>query len=165
MFHADGDGEWLYNIPGRSVFGWVGAIFFWLGILIATYYALMGVIRSAYRVLRKKSINHASRITHHALASAFLIAWWLAGISPGFVSVPPASLGHTILAQSVVFMIAALPVWRLASVGREIGDWRLPRDNQSPISNLQSLLAIIFSIILLLSIAIRDIPDYFCGMA
>ena len=32
MFHADGDGEWLYNIPGRPVFGWVGAIFFWVGI-------------------------------------------------------------------------------------------------------------------------------------
>ena len=161
MFHADGDGEWLYNIPGRPVFGWIGAIFFWLGVLMATYYALGGVVRRAYCVVRKNSRNDASRITHHALASAFLIAWWLAGISPGFVSVPPASLGHTILAQSVVFMLAALPIWRLAPVGREIGDWRLLRDNQSPISNLQFLLAILFSIILLLSIAIRDVPAYF----
>lgn len=154
MFHASGDGEWLYNIPGRPVFGWFGALLFWLGILMATYYALLGVIRSAY----KRNTPHALCTTHYSLASAFLIAWWLAGISPGFVSVPPASLGHTILAQSVVFMIAALPIWRLG-----IGDWGLghQRNSQPPTQTPQSLITIGLSIILLLSIAIRDFPDYF----
>lgn len=31
MYHATGDGEWLYNIPNRPLFNAVGAVFFWAG--------------------------------------------------------------------------------------------------------------------------------------
>ncbi len=171
MAHADGDDEWLYNIPHRPVFGPVAAIFFWAGVVIAGWYALKGIVlRIAYYVLRRRgetargsdvsfaqnhtapsrpypSSSHPS--SPHSLPAAFLLIWWLVGISPGFISVPPASLGHTILAQSAFFMLAALPVWRLA-----IGDWRLK-------GNKQSLLITGLGLLLLLSIITRDLPDYF----
>ncbi|MBX3055933.1 MAG: phospholipid carrier-dependent glycosyltransferase [Anaerolineae bacterium] len=177
MFHADGDDEWLYNIPHRPVFGSLGALFTWGGVFIALYYTLRPLpewARQAGTRLRGKQkplppvpplpiTHHASRITHHGspitdyrLPSAFLLIWWLVGISPGFVSVPPASLGHTIIALPAIYMLMALPIWRLG-----IGDWRLKRASKSPISNLQSLLLPLLAFILIATIAIRDLPDYF----
>ncbi|MCB9418965.1 MAG: hypothetical protein H6667_04135 [Ardenticatenaceae bacterium] len=157
MFHSTGDGEWLYNIPDRPVFGPIGAVFFWSGVGLAFWYALKPVV-SGVRY-------HVSRFTHHAsghpavepisLAAAFLLLWWLAGISPAFISVPPASLGHTILAQPAVFLLAALPVWWLAA-----GSWQLENRNLS-VSSLQSPVSLLMGIILLVSIAARDLPDYF----
>ena len=49
MFHAAGDDEWLYNIPDRPVFGPVGALFFWSGVLIALLYALLPVYKWLFR--------------------------------------------------------------------------------------------------------------------
>jgi len=135
MFHATGDGEWLYNIPNRPVFGIISALFFWIGILIALYYAL----RPLLHVLTR----HSPLATRHSHASAFLLLWWLAGISPAFISVPPASLGHTIMAQTAVYLIAALPIWA-------IGRW---------VNNRWITLAL--AVLLVGSIAARDLPDYF----
>ncbi len=151
MFHATGDGEWLYNIPGRPLFGWVGALFFWTGFLIALYYAIAGVLRSASHFYRLGNTHHQAPSTPLSLAAGFLLIWWLAGISPGFVSVPAASLGHTILAQSAVYMLAALGA----------GGWGLMARGWGLIPNRQSLLTLILSILLLASIAVRDLPDYF----
>ncbi len=135
MFHATGDGEWLYNIPNRPVFGTIGALFFWAGVLIALYYALNPLI-SRYSSLATCNLQLAS-------ASAFLLLWWLAGISPAFISVPPASLGHTIMAQTAVYLIAALPIW---AIGRWVNNrW----------------VSFAFAILLVGSIAARDLPDYF----
>jgi len=170
MAHADGDDEWLYNIPHRPVFGPIAAIFFWAGVAIAAWYTLKGIVlRIAYCVLCKRgetarpdgvlfardptAPSRPYPSSPYSLTSslpfAFLLIWWLVGISPGFISVPPASLGHTILAQSAFFVLAALPVWRL-----EIGNWGLG-------GNKKSFLIAGSGLLLLLSIATRDLPDYF----
>lgn len=148
MFHATGDDEWLYNIPNRPLFGTVGAIFFWGGVLLA----LADGLRLLAGRLRRLAIQPA--VEQRGLAAIFLLLWWLAGIAPAFISVPPASLGHTILAQPATYILAALLVGRL-----EIGNWGL--NTKSLISNLQSPLAVLAALILIGSIAARDLPDYF----
>lgn len=161
MFHNDGDDEWLYNIPHRAVFGPLVAIFFWLGVFIAAFYALkpfwQWIIK---RGLQRQTDYRLLFTDNYTLPSAFLLIWWLAGISPGFISVPPASLGHTILAQPVTFMLLALPVGRLGNSDLWSRNWRSQKTSRSPISNLQSLITITTAIILLISIARRDFPDY-----
>ncbi len=150
MFHATGDDEWLYNIPNRPLFGVVGALFFWGGVLLA----LFDVLWLVWVKVRHRTDESANMA--RALPAAFLLLWWLAGIAPAFISVPPASLGHTILAQPATYILAALPIGRL-----KIGDWRLNSAPKSLISNLQSLLGIFAVLILIGSIAMRDLPDYF----
>lgn len=89
MFTHDGDSEVLYNVARRPVFGLLGGILFWSGVGFALYQAL-----SPKRDAR----------------AAFLLLWLGAGLAPGALSVPAASLGHTILAQpvSMIFPIYAL---------------------------------------------------------
>jgi hypothetical protein len=70
------------------------------------------------------------------------LIWLIVGIAPAFVSVPAASLSHTITALPVTYMIAALTV--------------IPR----PVRSLRPHRSF-FAVILFLSIALRDIPDYF----
>ena len=69
--------------------------------------------------------------------------WWLAGITPGFLSVPAGSLSHTIVAQPAVYLLVALPLLPLSQVkhGRS--------------------LATVAAVLLLGSIGLRDLPDYF----
>jgi len=83
MFHATGDSEWLYNIAGRPVFNLLGAALFWSGVLFCLY---------RWRRLR----------------CFFLLSWLGLGLLPAFVSTPPASLSHTILAQPVAYILPAL---------------------------------------------------------
>ena len=85
MFHASGDPEWLYNIPGRPVFNLLGGVLLWGGVLLCLY--------------RWRESRHF-----------FLLIWLGLGLSPAFISVPPASLGHTIVAQPVAFILPALTV-------------------------------------------------------
>lgn len=152
MFHATGDNEWLYNIPDRPVFGFVGAVFFWLGVALAA-------IRIPLAVFRKPTSGNGSRFTDDDFAHAFLLLWWLAGIAPGFISVPPASLGHTILAQPATFILVALPIQRLM-----IDDLGLKKSGfnlKSSIINLQSVIMWGAVLVLIGSIAARDWPAYF----
>ncbi|MCP4425853.1 MAG: phospholipid carrier-dependent glycosyltransferase [Chloroflexi bacterium] len=174
MFHSDGDDEWLYNIPHRPVFGSIGAIFFWMGVAIAFWRALQPFFRTrSYaegqrhaesRREKTASSNFSAnfmeiqpnlrpsapfRVPLSSFASAFLLFWWLAGISPGFISVPPASLGHTILAQPAVFLLAALPIGAVYDLRFTIYD------------NLQPLIVIFLTAVFTFSVAIRDLPDYF----
>lgn len=130
MFHADGDDEFLYNIPGRPVFGPVGALALAGGLLVAGWYALQPLRRSG-----------AARPDH--LAAGFLLLWWAAGITPGFLSVPPASLGHTIVAQPATYLLAALPLQPLG---------RLPQ---------RRWLALVLALLLFTAGAARNLPDYF----
>ncbi len=147
MFHSDGDGEWLYNIPHRPVFGAVGAIFFWTGIAIALWHAFRPAAAWAQGLL-SKGHRLPAEPSNLSSASALLLLWWLAGISPGFISVPPASLGHTIIAQPAVYIIAALPLGLLARA-------RTLKGRQ------QLALMILASALLLFGIGGRDLPDYF----
>ncbi|VAW33601.1 hypothetical protein MNBD_CHLOROFLEXI01-5312 [hydrothermal vent metagenome] len=154
MFHSTGDGEWLYNIPNRPIFGTVGAIFFWGGVLLA----VADVLWLLWQRLRHQASDAA---TDKALSSAFLLIWWLAGIAPGFISVPAASLGHTILAQPATYILAALPVGRLAKLGLRSRDWRRHNNFHSPFATRHSLLGFSTALLLLFSIGSRDLPDYF----
>jgi 4-amino-4-deoxy-L-arabinose transferase-like glycosyltransferase len=153
MFHSDGDDEWLYNIPNRPVFGPLGAAFFWIGFLIALWYAAKPVVRVAHHAMKDAplppALEHRPNIEG---ASAFILIWWLVGISPGFISVPAASLGHTIIAQSAVYIILALPILPLSR-------WLQRRFPEKTSRNLG--LAALIGGLLLITIAWRDLPDYF----
>ncbi len=149
MFHATGDDEWLYNIPGRPLFGVIGALFFWGGVLLAVYDSL----RMVWARWRQREV--APGIVERGLPAAFLLLWWLAGIAPAFISVPPASLGHTIVAQPATYLLAALPLGRLSLAVR------LKANSQVRSFSPQSVLAILAALLLVGSIAARDLPDYF----
>lgn len=125
MFHATGDPEWLYNIPNRPVFGTVGAIFFWLGVVLALFYTLQ-------------------RGDEWNLPALFLLIWWSAGIAPAFISVPPASLGHTILAQPATYLLGA---WGIVWVSQRFRHSTLP--------------FYVLALLWLGAIGGRDLPDYF----
>jgi len=101
MFAFTGDPEFLYNIPGRPVFGWGGALLFLVGILVC--------------LRRWREPRHA-----------FLLLWLLGGLAPAFLSTPAASLGHTIAAQPVFFI---LPAVGAAAIG---GPFRPGRPPSSP---------------------------------
>jgi hypothetical protein len=89
MFHATGDPEWLYNIAGRPLFGWLGAAIFYLGII--------------------------TRVAHLNQANArFVLLWLAAGIAPAFISYPASSLSHTILAMPAVYILMAMPMKAMA---------------------------------------------------
>ncbi|MCI0399236.1 MAG: glycosyltransferase family 39 protein [Chloroflexi bacterium] len=164
MVHSDGDDEWLYNIPFRPVFGPVGAFFFWSGLAVAAWYALRPSLRAVYKAGRGPAFlaRTARQAPSPALsrAAVFLLLWWLAGITPGFLSVPAASLSHTILAQPAIYILAALPVLPLGRwlAGRS---QRLAGHSQGLAGQRGRLLPAGLGLLLLASIAWRDLPDYF----
>lgn len=147
MFHNDGDDEWLYNIPHRAVFTGIGSIFFWAGVLLAFWQALAPI-------WSKTAVGETAVSPRYSQAAALLLLWWLAGISPGFISVPPASLGHTIMAQPAVFLLAALPIWA-------VGRWLSIAKEHSQLPSLQLAVATLLAILLIATVAGRDWPDYF----
>jgi 4-amino-4-deoxy-L-arabinose transferase-like glycosyltransferase len=127
MFHATGDPEWLYNIADRPVFNLLGGALLWGGVVLCLF---------RWRQPR----------------CFFLLLWLGFGLVPTFISIPPASLSHSILAQPVAYVLPVLPLVEV----------------KSQISNLKSqtrrlLFAICYSlfVILLLSNAVRDLYDYF----
>lgn len=135
MFHSDGDDEFLYNIPFRPLFGPLTAVFFWGGVAMALFYTfrpLVGLFKNGWRT---------STIDPLGFGSAFLLLWWLAGISPAFLSIPAASLSHTILAQSAVYILLAMPLLLLFRWHRA--------------------LALATAVLLVGLIAWRDLPAYF----
>ena len=121
MYHNYGDEEWLYNIPFRPVFPPLIGLIFWIGVIIAVGRTLL---------------NRSAETT-------FLLIWWFLGIAPAFISVPPASLGHTIASQVAVYLLLALPLTLIR-----------------PISKLRPILTPI-SLLLIGSVAVIDLPDYF----
>ncbi|MFT5193518.1 MAG: hypothetical protein ACI9EW_000595 [Cellvibrionaceae bacterium] len=143
MIHITGDGEFLYNIPGRPLFGPLGAILFWLGILICLWQSVMPLWM---RWVKKSADLYTSNLPY-----LFLLLWWLAGISPAFISVPPASLSHTILAQSAIYMIVIVPLLFLLD----------QNENSSVIQAKQITIITVYSLLLIIPIVIRDLPDYF----
>ena len=152
MFHAGGDEEWLYNIPFRPVFGPLAAVFFWSGVAIAAWYALAPLGRLIRRQERSDTLSNM-KVDLEA-AGAFVLIWWLAGISPGFVSVPAASLGHTIIAQSATYILAALPILVIGRLGQR-------RFSTSGGRSVAQLLPLGAGLLLLAAVTWRDLPDYF----
>jgi 4-amino-4-deoxy-L-arabinose transferase-like glycosyltransferase len=167
MFHATGDSEWLYNIANRPLFNPITAIFFWLGVLICLWQTLQSLApRLSPLITRHRpSFGFAQdKLATRHFPHTFLLFWWLAGISPAFISIPPASLGHTILAQPATYLLLALPLSQLGSWLERLREWRIARRSAngeqllSPLASRLSQLAIIFFLVI---IARRDLPDYF----
>ena len=154
MFHATGDNEWLYNIPNRPIFGTLSAIFFWAGVL----FALGCFLRPFWRRLRKQPESNVH--TNRALAAAFLLIWWLAGIAPAFISVPPASLGHTILAQPATYILAALPILILETRG-----WGFKQTSPAIFFGRQPFLAVFVALLLVGTNCFSGFARLFSGMA
>ncbi|GAB4470589.1 MAG: hypothetical protein Kow00124_06850 [Anaerolineae bacterium] len=131
MFTHDGDDEVLYNVANRPVFGPLGGLLFWVGVAIAVVEAL-GPARDP--------------------RAALLLLWTAAGLTPGMLSVPAASLGHTILAQAPAMVFPALALTRAA-------DWLAgqPADGMR-----QAGAAVLTAAALFLSLETwRGIYDYF----
>jgi 4-amino-4-deoxy-L-arabinose transferase-like glycosyltransferase len=150
MFHADGDSEWLYNLPFRPVFGPVFGAFFWLGVALAIALAL----RPAWRRLRRGGGQVRQRAFGFELSAAFLLIWWLVGIAPAFLSVPAASLSHTVMALPAVYLLLALALAGVCAAARRILADRLGRTGARSLGVAMVLLA-------LAAVAARDLPDYF----
>lgn len=155
MFHATGDSEWLYNIANRPIFGLLAAIIFWFGILLA--------LRSTITNLQLNIKDVSARPSPHL----FLLLWWLAGISPAFISVPPASLSHTILAQPATYLLLALP-WgknrvREAQKNEKAQSFFASRlaPLTARLSPFTPYLPSLILALLFITIAGRDLPDYF----
>ncbi|MGD1996873.1 MAG: glycosyltransferase family 39 protein, partial [Anaerolineae bacterium] len=129
MFHATGDPEWLYNLPARPVFGTVGAALFFAG---------LGLCVSRWR----------------RPEYAFLLIWLAAGVSPALVTLPPSSLGHTILAQPAVYLITAIPL----AAGSSLIVSRLSQFTTRRLSLVACGLLIAA---LSLPVIFRDLHDYF----
>lgn len=124
MFAWSGDPEALYNLPGRPVLGVPGFLALLAGVLLAA--------------ARWRSARHG-----------FLLLWLGVGLAPAFLSLPAASLGHTITAQPAVYLLAALPVTEAARWLRKAG---------SPGAR-GALLGL--SALLLAAVGARDLRDYF----
>ncbi|MEW5987955.1 MAG: glycosyltransferase family 39 protein [Chloroflexota bacterium] len=170
MFHKDGDEEALYNIPHRPVFGPIGATFFWVGVATAGWYALSPLLRIACRVTQPAGLRAGKppacatpATCHLPLASAFLLIWWLAGITPGFMAVPAASLGHTIVAQPATYILAALPLFLLKRITAEAQ--RTLRESRQRLRAFGVAAAkksfYLAAVLLVVSIGARDLADYF----
>ena len=74
----------------------------------------------------------------------FLLIWLIGGLAPGFASNPPASLGHTLTALPAVYILAALPLSYLTQL-------RITH----------SALRFTLTALLVIGLALRDLPDYF----
>ncbi len=134
MFHATGDPEWLYNIPNRPVFNSLGGILLWAGVALCVY--------------RWRKPRYF-----------FLILWFGLGLLPAFISTPPASLSHTILAQPVAYILPSLAVGRLGNLG--IGRLVRARQSLNLSANLSTIVSCLLAILFLATNGIRDLHDYF----
>jgi 4-amino-4-deoxy-L-arabinose transferase-like glycosyltransferase len=144
MFHATGDPEWLYNVADRPVFNLLGGVLLWVGAAICLF--------------RWRQPRYF-----------FLLLWLGFGLAPTFISVPPASLSHSILAQPVAYILPILPLveackyasGKYASGKYASGKSLIRPDRRSAFAH--SLLAICYLLfaIFLSSNAIRDLYDYF----
>ncbi|MEE8389903.1 MAG: glycosyltransferase family 39 protein [Anaerolineae bacterium] len=129
MFHATGDSEWLYNIPNRPVFNLLGGVLLWAGVALCIY-----------RWRRPRYF--------------FLLLWLGIGLLPAFVSTPPASLSHTILAQPVAYILPALPIIKARR-------WLKSRFPNSKVRRFSLFIVHCSLFIFLTTNTVRDLRDYF----
>lgn len=127
MFHRTGDPEWLYNIPGRPLFNIPGAVLLGVGV---------GVSLRRWR----------------QPCYALLLFWLGLGLAPAWISIPPASLSHTLAAQPAVYLL-----WAVGIV--ESGRWVRGRGVRHGIV-VPSLGTIVLATVLATNV-VRDLRDYF----
>ncbi len=132
MFYPQGDPEWLYNIAGRPLFGLLGGVLFWSGVVVC--------------------------LVRWRQARNFLLLVWLGvGLVPTFVSIPPGSLSHTILAQPVVYILFSVG---LLKAGRLLG-WVLSRFAAAASRGLPGAVTMLVVAAAVGAVAWRDLHDYF----
>lgn len=132
MFHATGDPEWLYNIPGRPVFNLLGGMLLWAGVALC--------------LARWRDPRYA-----------FMLPWLGLGLLPAFLSIPAASLSHTILAQPVAYILPTLSALALGQVAGQVAD-QIRREHQKRLSiTLSYLVCGLF----LVTNGARDLRAYF----
>ncbi len=90
MFGIKGDIEWFYNISGQPLFDPLTAALFGGGLILSLW---------QWRDPRR----------------ALALLWLAAGLVPTMVTWPPGSLPHSILAQSVIYM---MPAWGAVALGQ-----------------------------------------------
>jgi hypothetical protein len=131
MFHATGDPEWLYNVADRPVFNLLGGVLLWMGVTICLF-------------------------RWRQPCYFFLLLWLGLGLAPTFISVPPASLSHSILAMPVVYILVVLP---LVVIYRRLES--LVSNLKPQIRNLLFAICHLLFAIFLASNIVRDLYDYF----
>ena len=124
MFGLRGDPEALYNIPYRPVFGPLVFVLFAIGV---------GLLLSKWRSPRM----------------GFALIWLLGGLAPTFVSVPAASLGHSIVALPVVYLACGVAILSIAKAVAVRTTWP------------QGIVWGVLSLFVIASVGIRDLPAYF----
>jgi 4-amino-4-deoxy-L-arabinose transferase-like glycosyltransferase len=129
MFHATGDPEALYNLPDRPVFNIVGGLLFWTGVLLC----LIRWRRPRY---------------------FFLILWLGVGLLPTVLSVPPASLSHSILVQPLTYLLPALALTE---------GYRAVQRRLAPGLDVSYSTAMLVALVcvFLVPVTYRDLRDYF----
>jgi len=136
MFHATGDPEWLYNVADRPVFNLLGGALLWAGVAICLF--------------RWRQPRYF-----------FLLLWLGFGLAPTFISVPPASLSHSILAQPVVYILPILPLIEIKSQIVRLSAHDEVANRKSQIRHLLLVICYLLFAIFVASNAIRDLYDYF----
>jgi hypothetical protein len=129
MFHATGDPEALYNIPDRPVFNLFGGLLFWAGVLLCLF--------------RWRKPRYL-----------FLILWLGFGLLPTVLSVPPASLSHSILVQPLAYLFPSLVLIQGLQWGQRRFAPGLKRSTAF-------FFVVAVSFVCLIPIAYRDLTDYF----
>lgn len=129
MFHATGDPEALYNIPDRPVFNLIGGFLFWIGVLLCLF--------------RWREPRYL-----------FLILWLGFGLLPTVLSVPPASLSHSILVQPLAYLLLSLVL---------VEGYQWVRRRFAPGLNVASSVPLLVAVLLivLVPVVFRDLWDYF----
>ncbi len=124
MFGFRGDPEALYNIPNRPVFGPIVFVLFALGVVL---------LFSKWRSPRR----------------GFVLIWLLGGIAPTFVSMPAASLGHSIVSLPAVYLVCGFAIHSIAKAVAVRTIW-----SKGTVWGVLSLVVII-------AVGFRDLPAYF----
>ncbi|MFH1769382.1 MAG: glycosyltransferase family 39 protein [Parcubacteria group bacterium] len=109
MFTDDGDSNWLFNIPGRSLLFWPVSILF-----------LAGLLRTFI-----KFAQSPKKLGHFSTVQVLLISWFFIGLIPALFAghVPNAMLA--LMVAPVVFIFAAEGLWWLYEF---ISYWHEKRD-------------------------------------
>ena len=135
MFHATGDPEWLYNVADRPVFNLLGGALLWLGVAICLF--------------RWRQPRYF-----------FLLLWLGFGLAPTFISVPSASLSHSILAQPVAYILPVLPLVEAC----KYASMQVCKQQVARLPRLKvgiRLFAYSLFVIFLATNIVRDLRDYF----
>ncbi len=143
MFNFEGDHNWRHNISGRSILLWPVGILF-----------LAGLFRSVIKLFKHR-FDHG----HFSATQAILLAWFLLGLAPVFIS--NEGLPHAlraILVAPVVFLLAGEGTWWFFSWLR---NWYRARNNPHEAILVSTMVLLIF----LSSLGLAEYRKYFIDWA